>query len=481
MKNIKRLLPAILLLLALLCSGCGLSAESVMNVIAPTESPAPGADIIFHPVEENVATPLELTYSELVGNFCPFWAFTDGDRLVAKMTQLSLLDSLGDIPVAEITSMENEDESTSFIIRLRDGLTCSDGEPITADDLLFTYYVLLDSDYDGPYTVITLPVRGLPAYWNGMDTDMYAKYVFLYDDIYRGGNYDQDLQDALKEAEDDLKARKLPQDRWINNNEYRAAKKALDAYDAERAEEIRAAIREAWRQDADDLLVYVMDHYTATITLGTPYTLEEVLSSEGRRVACVMHERLFGEFGEDGSFTSLSGRTWDMTEEFPTTEDFFNEMYEAYQGDAEQYWLIEGIGRPNMLAAVENSLIRQWAPQDENWQGGVNTISGIEKLDGRTIRITLEYYEPSMEKTLTDVMIVPMHVYGNGEIFDPENGRFGFERGELRPVRLNAQIALGGGEFVYRETDIRTVYLDPNPTYWKGARDDVPYAVITKK
>ena len=470
-KRIPFLIVCALLTASLLLSGCGLSVENVMNVIAPSESPAPGSDLTFEGVSSSEKEePLQLTYETMNGVFNPLWASSDGDRTVVRLTQLSLLGSNAAKAPAAITREDNEDGSVSLTIRLEKGILCSDGVELTADDLLFDYYVLLDSDYDGPYELMTVPVRGLPAYWNGMDTDLYAKYVFLYDSIYRNGKYDQELQNQLSKAEESLRLDEVPEDRWMNNNEYRTAKEALDNYDAEKADEIRTAIQQAWRQDADELVEYVMSHYSATITMGTSYTLEEIWSNVGLQVMCTMRERLFGQLNDDGSFTGASGSTWDLKNEFPTTDDLFDEMYAAYQGDAEQYWLIEGIGRPSMLAAVENRIIKLWAAEDEYWTGGVDFISGIEKLDNYTLRITVEYFEAPMERILTDIMIAPLHVYGDVANFDPGRHSFGLKRGDLRSLRTKYQAAIGAGEYAYDHTDIRTVYLVPNEHYWLGER-----------
>lgn len=462
-------------------TGCGLTVESVMNVIAPQETPVPGLDLTFQGEPSDEAEPLQLTYQEMDGTFCPFWAAKDGDKLVAALTQFPLRTPDGAEDGTEITREENEDGGTTVTIRLPKGVVCSDGYTLDADDLIFSYYVLFDGEYDGPYTLKTLPVRGLSAYWNGMDTDMYSKYIFLYDDTYRQGRYDQDLQSDLENAKKDALGRGVSEENLANDAAVKLAQEALDAYDSDRAEEIRAAIRDAWRADADNLIEYVMANYSATITLGTNYTLEEIQASDGLQVMAVMRERLYGTLNsEDGSFTATkSGKVWDLVTEFPTADDLFNEMYEIYNGDAEQYWSIEGIGRTDMLAGVENQMVRQWAAEDEEWRGPVDSIEGMEKLDDYTVRITLDYCNDTIFDTLTDIYVAPLHIYGNVKLFEPARSMFGFPRRDIRQVRYNSRIAIGAGEYVYRETDLRTIYLDPNDSYYYDV-SNVPYAVITK-
>ena len=476
-----RLSILILLLLAgaLFLGGCGLTPEKVLEVIAPSETPIPGSDLTFTGVAEATPEPVNITYTEMDGNFCPFWADKDGDRTVAALTQLHLLSDSGRPAPAEIKTLPNDDGSTSIVIALREGLVCSDGSPLTADDLIFSFYVMLDEDYDGPCQLRTLPIRGLSAYWNGIDPDMYSKYVFLYDATYRGGKYDSELKENLEKAKTELQRQGIAQNRWMNNTNYKDAFQALENYDSDRAEVIRAAIEEAWRKDADDLVNYVMTNYSSTVTMGTDYTIEEIWEKEGLQVMCAMRERLVGTLNEDGSFSSAGGKTWNLTDEFPTSEDLFNEMKALYKGDAEQYWQIEGVGRPSMLDAVENDLVRRWAAEDPEWHGAVDFVSGIERIDERTVGVTLEYCDEAVENTLTDIYVTPLHVYGNMEQYDYDAHIFGFPKGDLRSVRINDKIALGAGEFVYESTDFRTIYFTANENFWLGKNAN-PNLILSK-
>ena len=58
----------------------------------------------------------------------------------------------------------------------------------------------MDESYDGPYTINQLPIDGIALYWNGMDSDMYGKYMMIYDEIYNGGKYESDLEKAVEDA-----------------------------------------------------------------------------------------------------------------------------------------------------------------------------------------------------------------------------------------------------------------------------------------
>ena len=89
-------------------------------------------------------------------------------------------------------SVKKDDASkeTVYDIKLREDATFSDGEPITADDLIFTYYVLADTDYDGSASIYSLPIKGMKNY---------RANSTVADSIT-----DDDINKALKDMPDDL-------------------------------------------------------------------------------------------------------------------------------------------------------------------------------------------------------------------------------------------------------------------------------------
>ena len=209
-KSIRAAAAAMLIPILLTLTGCSLTVDGVMSVIAPTETPVPGSDLVFSDAPEVTPEPRQIAYEKMDGVFSPFFAETDGDKAVAEMTQLSLRAVEGNRAPAEITRTTGTDGTVSVTIRLEKGLLCADGVELTADDLLFTYYVLMDESYDGPYTINQLPIDGIALYWNGMDSDMYGKYMMIYDEIYNGGKYESDLEKAVEDAKKNGEAVKAP-------------------------------------------------------------------------------------------------------------------------------------------------------------------------------------------------------------------------------------------------------------------------------
>lgn len=473
-------LLALLVLMTL--SGCGLTVDEVMDVVAPTEAPELTAEDlgIGQQEVEIVIPPLEKTIGTMDGVLSPFWAVSEGDKAVVAMTQLSLLAVEGRQSPTEISRSVNADGSTTVIIQLQNGLKFSDGEALTSDDLIFTYYVLLDKNYDGPATLYQLPIRGLSEYWNGMETNMYAKYVALYDEIYNNGKYQEDLEKALEDTKRQLLADGVGEEYLNDRREVIDAQKALDDYDTEKAQQIQEAILRYWKEDAQALVDYCFLHYSSSIEMKTGFTRDEVAANPGLQVMFAMVDTGYGELDEaTGILTAkLSGTTWDLETAFPTAEDFYNELYAVYDGDAQQYFSIEGYGRISILELAQNELVALWAAEDEDWQGPVTSISGIKRHDNRTVTITLEHCDDASLRTLCDVFVAPMHFYGDESLYDLAGGSFGFTKGNLNAVRESKRASLGAGEFVYREALGKIVYLDPNSNYWLGT-PEVPEAILT--
>ena len=60
----------------------------------------------------------------------------------------------------------------TYTYHLRKDLKFSDGTPLTADDVAFTWTILYDKSYDGDSLVTTLNVKGGDAYKAGTATSV---------------------------------------------------------------------------------------------------------------------------------------------------------------------------------------------------------------------------------------------------------------------------------------------------------------------
>ncbi len=162
-------------------------------------------------------TPLVVGYSNFSQKFSPFFADSAYDQDVQGMTQVGLLpsDRVGAVllnakngetvayngtdytyyGLANCKVTENADGTVTYDFDLRDDVTFSDGTKLTADDVLFTMYVLSDPTYDGSSTFWNLPIVGMKEYRSGMDS--------LYNLLLAAG---QDNTDFTLWTEDEQKA-----------------------------------------------------------------------------------------------------------------------------------------------------------------------------------------------------------------------------------------------------------------------------------
>ena len=124
--------------------------------------------------------------------FSPFFADTSYDQDAAGMTQISLLtsDREGNVvlngkdgvvipyngtdytynSLANCVITENADGTVTYAIEMRNDVTFSDGKKVTADDVIFSMYVLCDPTYDGSSTLYSQDILGMKEYRSGMDT-----------------------------------------------------------------------------------------------------------------------------------------------------------------------------------------------------------------------------------------------------------------------------------------------------------------------
>lgn len=137
--------------------------------------------------DEGTDTPLVVGYLAFSEKFSPFFADTGYDMDVVDMVSVSLLttDRTGGIVynaiegetipyngtdytyngIADIAvNFDQAADKTYYDIKIRDDVKFSDGELLTTDDIIFTYYVLSDPAYDGSSTLYSQPIIGMQNY-----------------------------------------------------------------------------------------------------------------------------------------------------------------------------------------------------------------------------------------------------------------------------------------------------------------------------
>lgn len=97
---------------------------------------------------------------------------------------------------------------------------------------------------------------------------------------------------------------------------------------------------------------------------------------------------------------------------------------------------------------------------DKNMAEGGNKvpdIAGVEKVDDKTVKITLDGVDPTAIWNLGGIYLVPAKHYG-GE----------FEKGDLSKVKAKNGEPMGTGPFAFKSFENNVVTLEANTNYYKG-------------
>ncbi|WP_328765790.1 ABC transporter substrate-binding protein [Devosia aurantiaca] len=66
-------------------------------------------------------------------------------------------------PVPDLAESWENPDPTTFIFKLRPDLTFSDGSPLTADDVVYTYTTLVNPDFNAPQRALYSPISAVEA------------------------------------------------------------------------------------------------------------------------------------------------------------------------------------------------------------------------------------------------------------------------------------------------------------------------------
>ncbi|MBE5997231.1 MAG: hypothetical protein E7240_07775, partial [Lachnospiraceae bacterium] len=238
MSKIRKLLAlAVALVMVLSLAACGGSAQSASEEApaeesveveskeeaaeseAPAEEPAE-SEAEEEPAEEAPARENIVYATSTFGQkFSPFFATTAYDMEVVDLTQgVALAADRGGAVImngiegetinyngtdytyygmGDLEVTQNDDGTVDYKIHIRDDLKFSDGEPVTIDDYIFSFYVLVDPTYDGSSTIYALPIEGMEEYRSGMESRGNAIFAAGPDGYAENEGYTQEQYDAF--------------------------------------------------------------------------------------------------------------------------------------------------------------------------------------------------------------------------------------------------------------------------------------------
>ncbi|OWY58656.1 hypothetical protein B7486_78790, partial [cyanobacterium TDX16] len=142
------LLAALMLLAA--CSSSDDSSESSDGSVPDAGEPVDGGDLtIARPVDVKQLDPLEAVETATIHS------------LLMMMETLMVTTPEGTVEPQLAESVEASDDGMTWTVTLKDGIEFSDGTPMTADDVVFTFQRVIDNPDEGfaymfaPFTSVT--------------------------------------------------------------------------------------------------------------------------------------------------------------------------------------------------------------------------------------------------------------------------------------------------------------------------------------
>ncbi len=404
MKKILAMLLALAMVFAL--AACGETAPAPAQ--SDTAAPAASNDA---PAQEPAAndTPLVVGYDAFNSKFSPFFSETAYDQDVWTMTQLSLL---------------GNDRTGGMILK---GI---EGETIEYNGTPYTYYGPADvtiTENDDGTVFYDFVMRDDLVFSDGepvtIDDVIFSLYV-LADPTYDGSSSLFSVPIEGMEA-------------------YRSGMDSL-------ANLIVAAGRDGYVENE----FYTEEQYNA---------FWEDVAQAGAAFAqeiadyCVAYGAT--NVSEGAALWGFDGLPADAT-----AADFFDMMYEAYEGDL------------NNLSSTESAGSSLWSLM-ENYDAytvGVQTgesapsITGIQKTGDYSMRVVLTEVDATAIYQFA-VAIAPLHYYGDVSLYDYDNNMFGFNKGDLSIVRDKTTQPVGAGPYKFIKFENGVVNFEANELYYKGA------------
>ncbi|NLA95352.1 MAG: hypothetical protein GX838_00695 [Clostridiaceae bacterium] len=292
-------------------------AEPTESVAPPKEVeadvPADRYDALATPrTGNNASSPLVVSTGTLDGKFNPFFATSAYDVDVYGMTQLGLLyynkdgapEAGIDVPsFAYDYSQEIEGGTSTYTFVLKNKIPFSDGEIMSAKDVLFSMYVLADPMYDGSSTFYTMDIQGIGEYRRQATMDIIEKVDSILEAGYEYVDGEMGMNPVPGVSEDDQKA-------------------------------VWNYIDQAGARFAQSIVDYVYNKYPEYIpSYFAPYTQADLVDDENKKIAFGMVMWGFGDLDDDGNFVDSLGNVYVFGEDEVSTEVYWENIVGAWGYD----------------------------------------------------------------------------------------------------------------------------------------------------
>ena len=369
--------------------------------------------------------PLVVGMSHFSEKFIPFFTNSDYDKQAEIITQVKIgtFDRSGalvanakdgeTIPyngtdytyngLSNITTnYEKETDITTYDIKIRDDVKFSDGKPLTADDIIFTLYVLSDPAYDGGENFGSKPVIGM--------------------------------------------------------KNYRANSTAADSITKE---EVQAVI--------DAMPKELSEKIKETIIIPTLTSELDWAASLYGNEAYATYTEKYPETKDLFAFFYSNDETYDSTkatDEKQVLKDLI-EMYGTdYKALGKAFAQDESNFDEDVNALAETYVVEQKRKEGEGKE--VPNIEGIKKISDTEVQVQTNGYDATVIYNF-NVECAPMHYYGDESLYDYDNNKFGFNRGDLSGVKEKTTTPMGAGPYKFVKYENKVIYYEANENYYLGA------------
>lgn len=403
-------------------------------------------------------TPLVIATETLSEKFSPFFADLIYDRNICDLASITLMtnDRMGGIifnaiegetipyngvdytytGAADLSVKYDEaSDTTKYTAKLKKGIKFSDGKEATADDILFTYYTLLDPDYEGSTTLYSYPIVGLSEYRTQTSNALAEKYSKAFEFAKeKGPDYKVTKEDGIsQEVFDDF---------WNR-------------------------IEETWKQYSQIVVDTVVNNFGKNVK--DLFGVEPKDASEGQNIFATMALWNLGSYDDKTGILKAAGSNVEFdfkSSKLPTMDDFIANVKAMY-GDV--FVFVQKELQKSIETSLKDKFVTDWGQKDSEATGEkVKSISGIKKIDDYTVEVTLKGFSAPAIYQVLGVYVTPMHYYGDPAQWNPDEGLYGHPFGDLSVVRSKTTKPMGAGPYKFIEYKNKTAYFEANEHYYKG-------------
>lgn len=376
--------------------------------------------------EQTNDTPLIVGSLQFSEKFNPFFYDSSYDRSIVDMTGIRLLtlDRVGGLILNAIDGETvsyngtdytykgmsnitvNYDETTditTYNIKIRDDIKFSDGHVLDADDLIFSYYVLSDTSYDGSNTLYSIPIIGMQNYRKNNSN---AENTVVSEEEIKSAM--ENLSDAAKAAIID----KVIVPVLTSELDWVKGLYGNDSY-----------------KDYTEKYPVVKDLFAHFYSIDDSYDSTTV-ADEAQVLADIITQ-----YGAD-----------------------YKALGNGYAGDESYY--------DNDVTAIISDIVLE----EKLSTGGeeVASIEGIKKLSQTEVAVSIKGFDASAIYKIGDIVVAPLHYYGDEATYDYDNNQFGFTRGDVSSIKALSSTPMGAGPYKFVKYENKVVYLEASENYYKG-------------